>query len=66
VIRGTNLADMARQALTAFGGAAAIVNPGETVFIKPNFGSLGMVKYNPIPIGESVKPEIVIAVAESA
>lgn len=64
VIRGTDLADMAREALAAFGGAAAIVSPGETVFIKPNFGSLGMVKYNPIPRGESVKPEIVIAVAE--
>jgi uncharacterized protein (DUF362 family) len=55
---------MAREALAAFGGAAAIVSPGETVFIKPNFGSLGMVKYNPIAVGESVKPEIVIAVAE--
>jgi uncharacterized protein (DUF362 family) len=64
VVRGTDLADMARQALAAFGGAAAIVSPGETVFIKPNFGSLGMVKYNPIAVGESVKPEIVIAVAE--
>lgn len=64
VIRGSNLADMAREALAAFGGAAAIVSPGETVFIKPNFGSLGMVKYNPIAVGESVKPEIVIAVAE--
>ena len=64
VIRGDNLADMAREALAAFGGAAAIVHPGETVFIKPNFGSLGMVKYNPIARGESVKPEIVIAVAE--
>lgn len=64
VVRGANLADMAREALAAFGGAAAIVSPGETVFIKPNFGSLGMVKYNPIAVGESVKPEIVIAVAE--
>lgn len=64
VIRGDNLADMVREALAAFGGAAAIVSPGETVFIKPNFGSLGMVKYNPIAVGESVKPEIVIAVAE--
>ncbi len=64
VIRGTNLADMAREALAAFGGAAAIVGSGQTVFIKPNFGSLGMVKYNPVPRGECVKPEIVIAVAE--
>jgi len=64
VIRGNNLADMARQALAAFGGAAAIVQPGETVFIKPNFATLGLVKYDPIPRGEVVKPEIVIAVAE--
>ncbi len=63
-IRGTNLADMARAALAAFGGAAAIVRRGETVFIKPNFGAVGMVKYNPITRGDSVKPEIVIAVAE--
>ena len=63
-IQGTNLADMARDALDAFGGAAAFVNPGETVFIKPNFGALGMVKYNPITEGDSVKPEIVIAVAD--
>ena len=55
---------MARQALAALGGAGAIVSSGESVFIKPNFGSLGMVKYNPIAVGESTKPEIVIAVAE--
>lgn len=64
VIRGDNLADMARQALAAFGGASAIVQPGETVFIKPNFATLGLVRYDPIPRGEVVKPEIVIAVAE--
>ena len=64
VIRGDNLADMARRALAAFGGAGAIVSSGESVFIKPNFGSLGMVRYNPIAVGESTKPEIVIAVAE--
>ena len=63
-IRGTNLADMARDALAAFGGPAAFINPGETVFIKPNFGAVGLVKYNPITEGDSVKPEIVIAVAE--
>ena len=55
---------MARDALDAFGGAGAFVNPGETVFIKPNFGAVGMVKYNPISKGDSVKPEIVFAVAE--
>ncbi|MGI6459727.1 MAG: DUF362 domain-containing protein [Candidatus Hydrogenedentales bacterium] len=63
-IRGTDLADMARDALDAFGGAGAIVNPGERVFIKPNFGGVGMVRYNPITEGDSTKPEIVLAVVE--
>lgn len=63
-VRGSNLATMAREALDAFGGAGAFVNPGESVFIKPNLGAVGMVKYNPITKGDSVKPEIVIAVAE--
>ena len=64
VVRGAALAAMAREALDAFGGAGAIVNPGESVFIKPNLGAVGMVKYNPITKGDSVKPEIVIAVTE--
>lgn len=63
-VRGDDLASLARAALDAFGGVAAIVRPGETVFIKPNFGAVGMVKYNPITQGDSVKPEIVLAVAE--
>ena len=63
-VRGMDLGEMARQALDAFGGVGAFVAPGESVFIKPNFGGVGMVKYNPITDGDSVKPEIVIAVAE--
>ncbi|HQN02242.1 MAG TPA: DUF362 domain-containing protein, partial [Candidatus Hydrogenedentes bacterium] len=63
-VRGTDLATMARDALDAFGGAGAIVHEGETVFIKPNFGAFGMVKYNPVERGDCTKPEIVIAVAE--
>lgn len=63
-VQGTDLSSMAREALNAFGGAGSIVKTGETVFIKPNFGAVGMVKYNPITKGDSVKPEIVIAVAE--
>lgn len=64
IVRGSDLAAMARDALDAFGGAGAFVNTGETVFIKPNFGAVGIVKYNPITKGDAVKPEIVIAVAE--
>lgn len=63
-VRGTDLKAMAREALDAFGGARAIVGEGETVFIKPNFGAFGMVKYNPVLKGDCTKPEIVAAVAE--
>ena len=63
-VLGDNLGEMARAALDAFGGAEAIVQPGETVFIKPNFGSVGMVKYNTIAAGDCAKPEIVVAVTE--
>lgn len=63
-VRGLDLDAMARDALAAFGGAGAIINPGERVFIKANFGAFGMVKYNPVQAGDATKPEIVIAVAE--
>lgn len=63
-VLGTDLAAMTRDALDAFGGAGAIVGEGESVFIKPNFGAFGMVKYNPVTAGDCTKPEIVIAVAE--
>jgi uncharacterized protein (DUF362 family) len=63
-ILGDDLGEMARSAMDAFGGAASFVEPGETVFIKPNFGAVGMVKYNAIAAGDCVKPEIVVAVAE--
>ena len=64
VVQGSDLAEMAREALAAVGGASSFIHPGETVFIKPNFGAVGMVKYNPITKGDSVKPELVFAVAE--
>jgi len=62
-IRGTDLYEMARQVLEAVGGIEAFVNPGETVFIKPNFMAVGMFE-NPFATGWSTKPEILIAVAE--
>jgi uncharacterized protein (DUF362 family) len=56
---------MARDALDAVGGAGAIVNPGETVFIKPNMVTLPWAAYyNPFLRGECTKVEIVIAVIE--
>lgn len=63
-VRGTDLREMTREILDRFGGAGAIVHPGETVFIKPNFGAIGMVKYNAVAEGDCAKPEIVLTVAE--
>jgi uncharacterized protein (DUF362 family) len=63
-ILGTDLARMTRQALEVFGGIGTIINPGETIFLKPNFCAAGLVKHDPIPTGDSTKPEIVIAMAE--
>ena len=62
-VRGTDLHEMARQALEVLGGAGAIVRPGDTVFIKPNFMAVGMFA-NPFVTGWSTKPEILIAVTE--
>ncbi len=64
-IRGTDLYAMTRDALAAFGGAEAIVNPGETVFIKPNYGAVDMIDLDTIATGSCTKPEIVVAVAEA-
>jgi uncharacterized protein (DUF362 family) len=56
---------MARNALDSVGGAGAIINPGETVFIKPNMVTLPWAPYyNPFLAGECAKVEIVTAVAE--
>ena len=63
-VRGLDLYAMTREALEAFGGAANIIQPGERVLVKPNFGAFGMVKYDPVHAGDAVKPEIVITVAE--
>lgn len=65
-IRGSALYDMTREALEAVGGAAKIVSPGETVFIKPNMVMLPFAPWlsNRFVVGECTKPEIVIAVAE--
>lgn len=63
-VRGLDLYQMTREALRGVGGIGAIVQPGETVFIKPNFGGLGWLKSNTITGGESTKPEIVAVVAE--
>jgi uncharacterized protein (DUF362 family) len=65
-VRGDNLDTMSREILEAVGGIQSIVNPGETVFIKPNMVTLPWVSqgHNAFALGECAKPEIVIAVAE--
>ncbi len=65
-VRGDDLYAMARDALEAIGGMAAIVRPGETVFIKPNFVTMAFAQYDrhPFLLGECAKVEIVTTVAE--
>jgi uncharacterized protein (DUF362 family) len=63
-IRGTDLYQMTRETLEAVGGIESVVHPGETVFIKPNFGTHGFTPFNTFKRGESTKPEIIIALAE--
>jgi len=65
-IRGTDLSDMTREALEAVGRLEKIVNPGETVFIKPNMNTLPFTPFigNRFVAGDCTKPEIVVAVAE--
>jgi uncharacterized protein (DUF362 family) len=63
--RGLDLYGMTREALQDIGGIEQVVQPGETVFIKPNMVTLPWAQYsNPFRIGECTKPEIIIAVAE--
>lgn len=63
-VRGTDLHAMSREALAVFGGAEAIVNPGETVFIKANFCTAGFLPVDGVANGSCTKPEIVVAAAE--
>jgi uncharacterized protein (DUF362 family) len=64
VTRGRDLVTMVHSALDAIGGIDSIVHEGETVFIKPNFGGVGMVSHDTVRAGDSTKPDVVIAVAE--
>jgi uncharacterized protein (DUF362 family) len=56
---------MTDSVLQAIGGISSIVHEGETVFIKPNFGGVGLVGHDTVRAGDSTKPDIVIAVAEA-
>jgi len=63
-VRGLDLAQMARDAIDAIGGIGQFIAAGDRVFIKPNFGSVGLVHHDPILSGECTKIEILVAVAE--
>lgn len=66
-VRGFDLKEMTHDVINALGGIGTIVNPGETVFIKPNmvglpFAPNGM---NQFQSGVCTKPEIIVATAEA-
>lgn len=63
-VRGRDLREMTRETLDLAGGIEAVVQPGETVFIKVNMMTVGMLPGNSVARGESSKPEIVMTVAE--
>jgi uncharacterized protein (DUF362 family) len=65
VIRGDDLRRMARESLDSVGGAKSLIQPGQTVFIKPNLVTAQGAAFRPVTRnGECTKPEIVITVAE--
>jgi uncharacterized protein (DUF362 family) len=64
-IRGVRLDAMTRDAIEAIGGMDKIVQPCETVFIKPNFVTFPWAQTNNcFRLGECTKPDVIIAVAE--
>ena len=64
-IRGDDLDSMTRDAIDALGGMQTVVDPGDTVFIKPNFVTIHQAHdTNCFHNGECTKPEIIIAVTE--
>jgi uncharacterized protein (DUF362 family) len=64
-VKGTDLYEMSRNVLAELGGIETIVNPGETVFIKPNMVTLPWAPdSNCFALGECTKVEILVAVAE--
>ena len=63
-VRGRDLYEMTRRLIAGLGGMSTVVDPGDTVFIKPNFLTAGLPRPNHTITGEITKPEIVVAVAE--
>lgn len=65
VARGKDLVAVTRAALDALGGAAAVIRPGDRVFLKPNMVTLPWAgpQFDPLAGGECTKAEVVVAVA---
>jgi uncharacterized protein (DUF362 family) len=64
-VKGDDLGEMTRQVIDAVGGMESVIEPGDTVFIKPNFVSFNLAQTREcFRSGECTKPEILIAVAE--
>jgi len=66
VARGRDLVAITRAALDSLGGAAAVVRPGDRVFLKPNMVTLPWAgpRLDPFRGGECTKAEVIVAVAE--
>ncbi len=63
-IRGSDLKRMTHEAIEAVGGMESYVHPGETVFIKPNFVSIGARSSEIFSSGDCTKPDVVVVVVE--
>lgn len=64
IVKGANLYSMTRKAINLLGGMKTIVNPGDKVFIKPNYITGGLDGHDPVYAGEISHPEVVASVAE--
>jgi uncharacterized protein (DUF362 family) len=66
VARGKDLVAITRAALDSLGGAAAVIRPGDRVFLKPNLVTLPWAgpQFDPFRGGECTKAEVIVAVAE--
>ena len=60
IVKGTDLRAMARDAVDAVGGIGSVVSQGQTIFIKPNFVTIGWASSgrDVFANGECTKPEI--------
>lgn len=63
ITQGLNVSKITKEALEMIGGVGGIVNPGQKVFIKPNYIAGGLMGHDPVTSGEIPHPEVVATVA---